>query len=36
MLYWLSVYVLVAIGVAVPFVVLYVMGIVLWLILTAI
>jgi len=36
MLYWLGVYVLVAISVAVPLLVLYVLGIVLWLILTAI
>jgi hypothetical protein len=36
MLYWLSVYGLVAIGVAVPLLVLYVLGIILWLIITAI
>ena len=31
MLYWLGVYLLVAIGVAVPFLVLYVVGLVFWL-----
>jgi len=31
MLYWLSVYMLVVIGVAVPFVVLYLVGVLFWL-----
>ena len=36
MLYWLGVYLLVAIGVAVPFLLLYVVGLVLWLAVAAI
>jgi hypothetical protein len=36
MLYWLGVYLLVVIGVAVPFVLLYVVGLVFWLSVTAI
>jgi len=36
MLYWLGVYLLVVIGVAVPFVLLYLIGLVMWLAATAI